>query len=426
MSATVHPSMTPYLDWARERLPMHFPPEALEEGLDLPFRVEGLTVWLRMNDRAGEETRAHTAPDEQALRRWIFERVCWRIAVSMAARPEVCQREEARWRFVEDASRGVCPNGMFYLRENPTYEFDAVFDIRKWERECALELMRNTLTAQELRRVALEGEACLNAHFPDKHWACDTSTLTYREVSYSRERDLLPRLPEGHGPLTPDPEQALDPSVLPYARWIREHLPDDVTDDEASRALLCLRDGRVKALGYWQAGESSPAFKAEDEEALRRRLYSEVCHWIAKAREPAHREQERSRYRYDWPTVREFGRVVHKPPQERSDYEYEGTFDHRKWWMEEHLRLLRGVADKKELAATASYYLGQLNRRYPDQHWVWNRRAMAFVEVSRSKQTGIEDALAGKRPQPWTYPKEKPFFVLRSFLTFVRKWFIGF
>ena len=426
MSATCHPSLIPYLDWARERLPMHLPAEVVEQALDLPFRVEGLSVWTVMNDRRGEEMCAYTAPDEQELRLWLFERICWQVAVGMDGLPEVSEREEARWRFVEDPSRGLCPNGRYYVRENPTYEFDALYDVHKWQLEFILQLMRNTMPASKLRLFAARGESILNVYYPNRHWAFDATTATYREISHSLDRYLLPRLPEDHPLRHPDPEKTLHSTVKPYARWILEHLPPDVTDEEAKRALMCLRDGQIKGTSYWKSDEDAPSFRAGDEDELRRRLFSEVCHWIAVTREPEHREQERARYRYDWPTVRQDSQVVHLPPTERADYEYRGTFDHRKWWMEEHLRLIRRVATKAEQAATVSYYRGQLNRRYPDKHWAFHPWKRVFVEVSMSKQTGIEDALAGRKPEPWHFPEEKPFFVLRSFLRFVRGWFLGF
>ena len=212
-------------------------------------------------------------------------------------------------------------------------------------------------------------------------------------------------------------------TVRPCADWIRERLPEDVTAEEANQALACLRDGEIEGATYRQQGEI--AYAAEDEEALRRRLYSEVARWIAVAREPAHREEELRRYRYEWRTIRQGEQVVRFPPRERADYEYDATFDHRKWWMEEHLRLLKGVATRDELAATAAYYQDQLNTKYPDKHWAYNRWDMVFVEASRSKQRGIEDRLAGRKPKPWQFPEEKRFFVLRSFLKFARQWFIG-
>lgn len=421
------PTVTPYLDWARNRLPDHLPAEAIEHGLRLRGHVEGLSLMVWPFDDDPDEFYAIEAPDEDALRREIFQCVCRRIAAWVCRAPEAEAREKARWRYVADPSLGRSSTGESHVRENPRYEFNAIYMPVKAEQELLIYLLRNPLPEPELRKLVRGGQNLLNSGFPDAHWGFDWQSYTYREVSDSHEKSLPQRLPEPPAaPVTAETvDAALDATVLPHARWILHHLPADVTAEEGRKAVLCLRDGRVQGTSYWRQGEDSPSFTAKDEEELRRRLYSEVCYWIAVSREPAHREQERARYRYEWRTVRQNGRVVRFPPQERENWEYDATFDHRKWWMEEHLRLIRDVAAKDELAATAESYQGQLNVKYPDRHWVWNRWEQGFIEASRSKQKGIEDALAGRRPEPWQPPKEKKFFVLRSFVRFVRQWFLG-
>ena len=68
-----------YQTWVVERLPKDIPDEIVKRGLNMGGYVSGLQFWSY--GERGPDYVEFTASDEDELKHWIYDKVCWDIAL---------------------------------------------------------------------------------------------------------------------------------------------------------------------------------------------------------------------------------------------------------------------------------------------------------------------------------------------------------
>ena len=161
--------------WIRERLPEKLAGVDLSQYFE-EYELDGLTVTAK--SELGENVFVYEAKDEDDLRLWEFDKVCRDLALKAEAQ----RREEnpKNWRY-KRASPGV-------FVERKSYDYDAVEDLRLYNFEAYLRLVKPVLPPERWEERVREQVALMNRRFGTPHWDYDRDNLCFTEISASRER----------------------------------------------------------------------------------------------------------------------------------------------------------------------------------------------------------------------------------------------
>ena len=191
------------LEWVKQRLPVGLPPSARRAAIrDAANDLEtGFKRELILKIQNCEITKG----DMEELRFRMFRSACSSAAQTVAAHEGMSEVD--RWRYRE-SPRGTAAKPRY--QENPEYEFNAIYDMRKLWFEFQLQLERTALPPKRVAEQAAYYEACMNKRFRVPHWRWDPGTFTFVEISDSKYVD-------GSGVEQPNSE-TLDGLIDRYAR----------------------------------------------------------------------------------------------------------------------------------------------------------------------------------------------------------------
>ncbi|MBR3509674.1 MAG: hypothetical protein IKO03_13005 [Lachnospiraceae bacterium] len=166
-------------------------------------------------------------------------------------------------------------------------------------------------------------------------------------------------------------------------KWIREHLPKEVSDRTIDRVTSFpdyYRDG-LKIFCNGDRAIFYEEYEAKDEEDLLLWAYKECCQEISYAVEANTREENTPKWRYsmdhmeddDWMYV------------ERENYVYNTIEDTRLVNFEEYLRLVKNGLPKKLWEEEVEEYVKLMNQGFKVKHWDYDMEKTCFIEISDSK-----------------------------------------
>ena len=159
--------------WIRAHLPKEFENESLDyfagEYLD------GLNV-MSEGERGGPDTVIYRAKDEEDLRWWQLERICFFIG-----KPD----KSKVWRWY----RHHAENGCWTYIERRHYDYNAIEDSRLPGFECCLRNMRFGFPSDRWKEKVRYYVGLMNYWYTTPHWDYDQENLCFVEISDSKEHD---------------------------------------------------------------------------------------------------------------------------------------------------------------------------------------------------------------------------------------------
>lgn len=166
-------------------------------------------------------------------------------------------------------------------------------------------------------------------------------------------------------------------------KWIREHLPKEISDrtiNSAARFTDYYRDG-LKIFCNGDRAIFYEEYEAKDEEDLLLWAYKECCEEISYAIEINKRKENTLKWRYsmdhaeddEWKYV------------ERENYVYNTIEDTRLVSFEEYLRLVKNGLPKKDWEKEVRERVKLMNHGFKVKHWDYDKEKMCFIEISDSK-----------------------------------------
>lgn len=190
------------LDWIDRQLPAGLPPSARRGALSRVRAALGSNFWITL--MRDFENRPFTPEEEEKVRFKLFRTACNEAARCVTGSEGMAEVD--RWRYRVWRTE----NGQDLYKENPEYEFNAIYDMRKLWFEFQLQLERTTLPEDWVAEQAKTYEDCLNLRYAAPHWRWDPGTFTFLEISDSK-------LLDGKGAEQPNP-QTLRGLIDRYAR----------------------------------------------------------------------------------------------------------------------------------------------------------------------------------------------------------------
>ena len=171
-------------------------------------------------------------------------------------------------------------------------------------------------------------------------------------------------------------------------KWIREHLPKDVRDEDLDVFSGLYLDG-LKVMSYGERGNPDTVhYDAKDEEDLRWWQLESICHSVGKA-------DNTKTWRW-YRDHAENGRWLYI---EHKTYDYNAIEDSRLPGFENFLRNLKYGFPAKEWEKRVQEYVALMNYWYVTPHWDYDREKLCFIEISDSKEHD-EHANIIEEPRP--------------------------
>jgi hypothetical protein len=158
-------------------------------------------------------------------------------------------------------------------------------------------------------------------------------------------------------------------------KWIREHLPKELRDEDINVFSGLYLDG-LKVMSYGERGDPDEVcFEAKDEEDLRWWQLERICHFVGKA--------DKSRTWRWYRDHAENGRWLYV---EHRHYDYDAIEDSRLAEFENFLRNLKYGFPAAEWEKRVQKYVGLMNKWYLIPHWDYDRERLCFIEISDSRE----------------------------------------
>lgn len=170
----------------------------------------------------------------------------------------------------------------------------------------------------------------------------------------------------------------------PDKQWIREHLPERVTDEmlDGCEVFTSFYRDDLKIIREYHHGDAmGKVYEAKDEDDFLLWFFKECCDELSSELIKPDRLKERLRWRY---VDRSWG-YDRRIYVEREEYEFNTIEDRRLPKYEEYLRLVRPVLTPKQWEGEVQERLNLMNQYFKDPHWDYDRDRMVYVEISDSK-----------------------------------------
>ena len=188
------------------------------------------------------------------------------------------------------------------------------------------------------------------------------------------------------------------PNLKVNKKWIREHLPEDITDEDIDD-LLDFRNYYVDGLKILCNGDRNifyEEYEAKDEEDLRFWAFKKCCEEIGEAEEMYARGKNARKWRYSMDHV-ENGRWMYR---ERKKYQYNAIEDTRLASFETYLALAKNGLPEELWEKEVKDRVHYMNVRFIAPHWDYDRKKLQFVEISDSKEYYSEEFKTVGEPTP--------------------------
>ena len=172
-------------------------------------------------------------------------------------------------------------------------------------------------------------------------------------------------------------------------KWIRQHLPEELSDQPIDFFSASYLDGLTVMHEGERGGDDIVVYRAKDEDDLRWWQLEHICRFIKSTEHPPVR-----RWRY----IRDHAENGRWFYVERRQYDYNAIEDPRLYGFESFLRVLHYgyPPDRWEKKVREHIYL--MNLWYNVPHWDYDRENLCFIEISSSKEhdgDGIEEPREG-------------------------------
>ncbi len=159
--------------WIRERLPLSI--RYLPFTCFQNYYLKDLIVMCE-GERGGPDQIVYEAKDEEDLKYWQLEQVCYSAGNCGPSR---------RWRWY----RHHAENGQWYYIEHRHYDYNAIEDTRLYSFERFLKNLKYGFPEERWVKKVQEYVSLMNNWYVIPHWDYDREKLRFIEVSDSREHD---------------------------------------------------------------------------------------------------------------------------------------------------------------------------------------------------------------------------------------------
>lgn len=157
--------------WIRE----HLPEDCREESLDVfsGMYLDGLKV-MSYGERGNPDEVDYEAKDEEDLRRWQLDRICYHVG-------KIDKSKIWRW------YRSHVRNDRWCYIEHRHYDYNAIEDSRLPEFERYLRNLNYAFPSDYFEEKVERYTALMNRWYPVPHWDYDYENLCFIEISDSKE-----------------------------------------------------------------------------------------------------------------------------------------------------------------------------------------------------------------------------------------------
>ena len=158
-------------------------------------------------------------------------------------------------------------------------------------------------------------------------------------------------------------------------KWIREHLPEDIRDEDIEVFSGLYLDG-LKVMSYGERGNPDEVhYEAKNEEDLRWWQLETICRFVGKADHSG-----------IWRYYRSHAEDGHWLYIEHRHYDYNAIEDPRLPGFECFLRNLKYGFPKDRWEEAVKKHIRLMNYWYSEPHWDYDRDRLCFIEISDSKE----------------------------------------
>lgn len=175
-----------YNDWVKSQLPDNIPMDIIHECLPgekykcYDYFV-GLKYYIDGDYGKIPPYLAYEAKNENDLKHRYF----YNVTASISNKLELFNRknEEPKWRYI----RKFVKKDKYMYCENTNWQYNAIFDSRKYWMEYHLNLLKTVITEEELKIQIKEYENLINNRYQTPHWKFDCEKFEFIEISDSKE-----------------------------------------------------------------------------------------------------------------------------------------------------------------------------------------------------------------------------------------------
>lgn len=175
-----------YNDWVKTQLPDNISMDIIQECLPgekykcYDYFI-GLKYYIDGDYGKIPPYLAYEAKDEKDLKHRYF----YNVTSCISTESELLNRknEEPKWRYIR---KFVKKDKYMYL-ENTNWQYNAIYDIRKYKFEYHLRLLKLVFSDNELNITIKEYEDLMNTWYKTPHWKFDNEKFKFIEISDSKE-----------------------------------------------------------------------------------------------------------------------------------------------------------------------------------------------------------------------------------------------
>ena len=158
-------------------------------------------------------------------------------------------------------------------------------------------------------------------------------------------------------------------------KWLREHLPEDIRDEDLDIFSGLYLDG-LKVMSYGERGDpDSVCYEAKNEEDLKWWQLDHLCSFLGKS--------DNTKI---WRWYRDHAENGKWYYIEHRHYDYNAIEDARLPGFEIYLRNLRYAFTEDYFRKKVEERIGLMNRWYLIPHWDYDYENLCFIEISDSRE----------------------------------------